>query len=64
MHDVFHLTMLRKYEPDSFHVISLDDVELKENATYVKKPTKITAQEERKLRTKVIPMVKIIWQQD
>ena len=52
--------MLRKYELDSFHVINFDDIELEEDATYIEKLIKIAEREQRKLRIKVIPMVKVI----
>ena len=56
--------MLRKYELDSSHVISFDDIEPDEDATYIEKLVRIPTYEERKLRTKVILMVKVIWRQD
>ena len=57
---VFHVPMLRKYDLDPSPVISFDDIELEEDATYIEKSIKIVACEERKLRTKAIPMVKVI----
>ena len=63
-HDVFHVAMLRKHEPYPSHIISFGDIKLKEDATYVGKLIKIATQEERKLQTKVIYMVKVIWRQD
>ena len=56
--------MLRKYEPNPFHVINFDDIEFDEDATYIKKPIRIATREERKLMTKVILMVKVIRWQD
>ena len=56
--------MLRNYEPDPYHVINFDDIELKEDVIYIEKLIRIAAHEERKLRTKVISKVKIIWRQD
>ncbi|XP_054801425.1 uncharacterized protein LOC129305416 [Prosopis cineraria] len=32
--DVFHVSQLKKYQPDSSHVIEPEDVELQENLTY------------------------------
>lgn len=31
LHDVFHVSQLRKYIPDPSHVIELDDVQVREN---------------------------------
>lgn len=33
LHDVFHVSQLRKYIPDPSHVIPLDDVQVRENLT-------------------------------
>ena len=38
VHDVFHVSMLRKYYPDLSHVIHWQYVEVVENATYEEKP--------------------------
>ena len=35
VHDVFHVSMLRKYEQNPSYVISFDDIVLEEDATYV-----------------------------
>ena len=64
IYNVFHVAMLRKYELDLFHVISFENIELEKDDTYIEKLVIITTCEERKLRTKVIPMVKVIWCQD
>ena len=41
MHCAFHVTILRKYELDPIHVISFDDIELEEDATYIEKLVRI-----------------------
>jgi len=33
LHDVFHVSRLRKYVPDPSHVIPMDDVQVRENLT-------------------------------
>ena len=58
VHDVFHISILRKYKLNLSHVLSFKDIEFEEDTLYVEKLLSIVAQEERKLRTKVIPMVK------
>ena len=37
IHDVFHVSMLRKYIPDPSHVLRDQPVELKEDLTYEEK---------------------------
>ena len=45
-------------------MISFNDIKLKENATYIDKLVRIVAREEIKLKMEVVPMVKVVWQQD
>jgi hypothetical protein len=61
VHDVFHISMLKKYVHDPFHIISHDNLVLRDDLTYEDKPIKILDQEVRQLRNKVIPMVKVQW---
>ena len=41
IHDVFHVSMLRKYIPDSSHILRDQPIELKENLTYEERPVQI-----------------------
>jgi hypothetical protein len=61
LHNVFHVSMLRKYMPDPTHVLSTEPIELKEDLTYIEEPMKILDRGERILRSKVIPLVKVQW---
>ena len=61
MHDTFHVATLRKYELDPSNVINFGDIELEEDANYIEKQVRIVARDERKLKTKVIAMVQVIW---
>jgi hypothetical protein len=61
IHDVFHVSQLRKYVPDPSHVITPDDIQLKENLSFEVPPVKIADRKMKRLRTKEIPLVKIIW---
>ncbi|CAL2239403.1 unnamed protein product [Prunus armeniaca] len=38
IHDVFHVSMLRKYMPDPSHVLEHQPVELREDLTYEEQP--------------------------
>ena len=60
-HNVFHVSMLRKYIPDPSHVLRDQPVELKDNLTYKKQPMQIVDRREQILRNKVIPLVKFLW---
>ncbi|XP_073153068.1 uncharacterized protein [Henckelia pumila] len=61
IHDVFHVSMLRKYEPDASHIFRLDEVELDETLSYFEHPIQILDHKERQLRNKSIPLVKVQW---
>ena len=61
IHDTFHVSMLRKYIPDPSHVLREQLVQLKENLTYEETPVQILDRKEHVLRSKVIPLVKVLW---
>ena len=53
--------MLRKYIPDPSQVLREQPLQLKENLTYEETPVQIVDCKEQVLRTKVIPLVKVLW---
>ena len=55
------MSRLRKYIPDPSHVLREQPVQLKENLTYEETPVQIVDCKEHVLRTKVIPLVKVLW---
>ncbi|KAL0561760.1 hypothetical protein IC582_002201 [Cucumis melo] len=61
VHDVFHVSMLRKYVPDPSHVMDYEPLEIDENLSYVEQPVEILAREVKTLRNKQIPLVKVLW---
>ncbi|KAL0556085.1 hypothetical protein IC582_004592 [Cucumis melo] len=61
IHDVFHVSMLRKYIPDPSHVLQDQPVELKEELSYVEEPVQILDKKEQVLRNKTIPLIKVLW---
>ena len=61
IHNVFHVSMLKKYHPDPSHVIQIDDLEIDESLSYEERPVKILDREVKDLRTKKIPLVKVLW---
>ena len=62
VHPVFHVSMLRKYLSGPSHVIQPQVVQLSDELSYEEKPVAITDRQVRKLRSKEIPMVKVVWQ--
>ena len=61
IHNVFHVSMLRRYRSDPSHVVSSETIELRTDLTYEKVPVEILAQEVKELRNKKIPLVKVLW---
>ena len=61
IHDVFHVSMLRKYIPNPSNVLTEQPVEIQENLTYEEEPVQILDRREQVLRNKTIPLVKVLW---
>ena len=52
IHNVFHVSMLRRYRSDSSHVVSSETIELRPDLTYEEKLVEILAREVNELRKK------------
>ena len=61
LHNVFHVSMLKKYISDPSHVLTGQSIELKEDLSYVEEPVQILDRKDQVLRTKTIPLVKVLW---
>jgi len=61
IHNVFHVSMLKKYHPDSRHVIEYEPVELQADLSYVENPIEILDRKEKVLRNKVVKIVRVLW---
>ena len=61
LHNVFHVSQLRKYVHDPSHVLEVDDIAVKENLTYETYPLRIEDRRSKQLRGKEIPLVKVTW---
>ena len=61
IHDVLHVSMLRKYIPDPSHALTEQPVEIQENLMYEEEPVQILDRREQVLRNKTIPLVKVLW---
>ncbi|KAG8492403.1 hypothetical protein CXB51_009696 [Gossypium anomalum] len=61
IHNVFHVSMLRRYHSDPSHVISPTEIEIRSDMTYEEEPIKILAREVKQLRNKSIALVKVLW---
>ncbi|KAL9267539.1 Transposon Ty3-G Gag-Pol polyprotein-like protein [Drosera capensis] len=61
IHNVFHISMLRKYEPDSKHVIQHEQVGLNEDLFYEERPEEIVDHMVKILKEIEVPLVKVRW---
>ena len=59
IHNVFHVSMFRKYVSDPSHILKALPFELDEDLTFEVQPVGIVDQGIKELKNKAIPMVKI-----
>ncbi|GAV61660.1 Chromo domain-containing protein [Cephalotus follicularis] len=62
VHNVFHVSMLRKYHPDPSHVLQWEPLELRTDLSFEEIPIRILDRRIKQLRSKTIPLVKVLWQ--
>ena len=60
LHDVFHMSMLRKYRFDTSHILPIQDIQVKEDFTFNEEPKGILDHEIRQLRNNQVPLVKVL----
>ena len=53
-HNVFHISMLRKYIPDSSHVLETPEIELRDDLSYEEQPVSLVKEH----RNKTVSLVK------
>ena len=61
IHNVFHVSMLRRYRSDPLHVVSSETIELRSDLTYEEEPVEILARKVKELWNKKILLVKVLW---
>jgi hypothetical protein len=61
IHNIFHVSQLRKCVHDPSHVISYEPLNIQANLTYEELPVQVLDRKEQQLRAKTIPLVKILW---
>ncbi|KAL0539379.1 hypothetical protein IC582_023591 [Cucumis melo] len=60
VHDVFHVSMLRRYVADPTHVVDFEPLRINENLSYEEQPVEILAREVKMLRNRGISLVKVL----
>ncbi|XP_042059494.1 uncharacterized protein LOC121804001 [Salvia splendens] len=61
IHNVFHVSMLRRYRYDPSHILKDPDIQISENLSYIEEPVNIVDRQIKQLRRKDIPRVKVNW---
>ena len=64
IHNVFHVSMLRKYISNPSHILKAPPIELNEDLSFEVQPVAIVDRQMKQLRNKIIPMVKVLWRSD
>ncbi|XP_073017808.1 uncharacterized protein [Primulina eburnea] len=59
IHNVFHVSMLRKYMPIHSHVLNYEPIQLTPHLSFEEKPSQTLDRQEKRLQNKVIKMVKV-----
>ncbi|XP_016755139.1 uncharacterized protein [Gossypium hirsutum] len=60
-HDVFHVSMLRRYPIDPSHVVVVEEIEVRLDLTFEEEPIQIIDQDVKELRRKSVPFAKVLW---
>ena len=61
VHDIFHVSMLRKYTMHPSHIINWEEIQLNEDATFEEGPVAIMDRQEKNLRGKTIQLLNMLW---
>ena len=61
VHNVFHVSMLKKYLPNPSHIVELEPVQARKDLTYEEYLIRIVDRKEQVLRRRNIPYVKVQW---
>ena len=61
VHEVFHVSMLRKYTPDPAHVVDWGEIEVDPDGTFEEGPVCIFDSRDQVLRRKTVRLVRVLW---
>ena len=61
VHEVFHVSMLRKYMPDPAHVLDSGQIEVDTDGTFEEGPVCILDSRDQVLRHKTVRLVRVLW---
>ena len=61
VHEVFHVSMLRKYTPDPAHVVDWEQIEVDTDGTFEEGPVCILDSRDQVLQRKTVRLVRVLW---
>ena len=61
VHDVFHVSLLKKYVHDPTHVIDWNVIQVEPEGEFLPEPLRVVAREEIELRNRIMARVKVQW---
>ena len=61
VHEVFHVSMLRKYTQDPAHVVDWGQIEVDTDGTFEEGPVCILDSHDQVLRHKAVRLVRVLW---
>ena len=61
VHNVFYVSLLRKYIPDASHVIDYGTIKVNADATFVVEPFRILDRSTKRLQRKEVELIKVCW---
>ncbi|KAJ8768348.1 hypothetical protein K2173_021501 [Erythroxylum novogranatense] len=61
IHEVFHVSILRRYRSDPSHIIQVSEVQLRDDLSYEEQPVEILDTKDKVLRNKTVQLVKVLW---
>ena len=62
VHEVFNVSMLRKYTPDPTHIVDWGELVVDADGTFEEGPVRIMDSREQVLRGKTVRLIKVLWQ--
>ena len=61
IHNVFHVSSLRKYVSNASHMVEIEPIQLNENLAYEEYPIRIVDTMDKILRRAIVKLVKVQW---
>ena len=61
VHEVFHVSILRKYTPDPAHVVDWGQIEVDTDETFEEGPVCIVDSRDKVFRRKTVRLVRVLW---